>query len=257
MSFRALTFQEKDGIGVIQVNSSPGDQEEVHLLADDLADLCDEIVWNDELKVIVLTGAREDSFAIAPGQAESPSEFGLDGERGAGSLTASLARLDHPLLAAVKGDATGRGLEMMLTCDLRIATEASHFRFPEIETGLIPSGGGTQRLSRLVGKGKALEMILTGTGINAQEAHRIGLINRVVPSGDLLKVAMEMASEMAARGPLALRYTKEAVCKGMDMTLEQGLRLEADLYLLLHTTKDRSEGISAFREKRTPRFQGR
>jgi enoyl-CoA hydratase/carnithine racemase len=257
MSFRTLTFQEKDGVGVIQVNSSPSDQEEVHLLADDLADLCNEIVWNDELKVIVLTGAREDSFAIAPGQVEPPSKSGLDGERGAGSLTASLARLDHPLLAAVKGDATGPGLEMMLTCDLRIATEASHFRFPEIETGLIPSGGGTQRLSRLVGKGKALEMILTGTGINAQEAHRIGLINRVVPSGDLLKVAMEMAREMAARGPLALRYTKEAVYKGMDMTLEQGLRLEADLYLLLHTTKDRSEGISAFREKRTPRFQGR
>jgi enoyl-CoA hydratase/carnithine racemase len=122
---------------------------------------------------------------------------------------------------------------------------------------MIPSDGGTQRLARLVGRGKTLEMILTGEVIDAQEALRIGLVHRVVPKKDLTEVAMKMAQEMASKGPIALRYTKEAVYKGMDMTLEQGLRLEADLYLLIHTTKDRTEGIQAFREKRKPKFEGK
>jgi enoyl-CoA hydratase/carnithine racemase len=109
----------------------------------------------------------------------------------------------------------------------------------------------------LVGKGKALELILTGETIDAQEAFRIGLVSKVVPSDELMVAAMDMAREMASKGPIALRYAKEAIHKGMDLTLEQGLRLEADLYLLIHTTKDRAEGIQAFREKRTPKFEER
>jgi enoyl-CoA hydratase/carnithine racemase len=108
-----------------------------------------------------------------------------------------------------------------------------------------------------VGRGKALEMILTGETIDAEEALRIGLVNKVVPKKDLMKVTMKMAEEMATKGPIALRYAKEAIYKGMDMTLEQGLRLEAGLYLLIHTSKDRTEGIQAFREKRTPKFEGK
>jgi enoyl-CoA hydratase/carnithine racemase len=108
-----------------------------------------------------------------------------------------------------------------------------------------------------VGRDKALEMILTGEMIEAQEAYRIGLVNKIVPPGELITVAMDMAKEMASKGPVALRYAKEAIYKGMDVTLEQGLRLEADLYLLLHTTRDRTEGINAFRKKRTPKFEGR
>jgi enoyl-CoA hydratase/carnithine racemase len=108
-----------------------------------------------------------------------------------------------------------------------------------------------------VGRGKALEMILTGEVIDAQEALRIGLVNKVVPNKDLMEVTMKMAQDMASKGPIALRYTKEAIYKGMDMTLEQGLRLEADLYLLIHTSKDRTEGIQAFQEKRKPKFEGK
>jgi enoyl-CoA hydratase/carnithine racemase len=161
------------------------------------------------------------------------------------------------VIAAISGDAIGQGLELALACDIRIASEASRFGLPQIESGVIPWDGGTQRLSRLVGKGKALEMILTGEMIEAQEALRIGLVHKVLPKKDLTEVTMKMAQEMASKGPIALRYTKEAIYKGMDMTLEQGLHLEADLYLLIHTSKDRTEGIQAFREKKKPQFEGR
>jgi len=146
---------------------------------------------------------------------------------------------------------------MALACDIRISAESSRFGMPLIQAGLIPWDGGTQRLARLVGRGKALEMILTGKTISAQEAQRIGLVNQVVSSQDLMGTTIKMAREMASKGSVALKYTKEAVYQGIDLTLEQGLRLEADLYLLIHTTKDRTEGIRAFREKRVPKFEGK
>jgi len=123
--------------------------------------------------------------------------------------------------------------------------------------GEIPWDGGTQRLSRLVGRGKAMEMILSGEFIDAQEAYRIGLVNKIVLPDELLTVVMDMAQKMASKGPIALKYAKEAICKGLDLSLEQGLRLEADLYFLLHTTRDRTEGITAFRDKRSPGFEGK
>ena len=127
----------------------------------------------------------------------------------------------------------------------------------QISHNEIPFDGGTQRLPRLVGRTKAMEMILTGLKIDSEEAKAIGLVNQVVPAEELMPSALKMAEDLAAKGPIALRYAKEAVLKGMDMTLEQGLRLEADLYFLLHTTQDRQEGITAFREKRPPEFEGK
>jgi enoyl-CoA hydratase len=146
---------------------------------------------------------------------------------------------------------------LALACDIRIATERSKFSLPQIEWGVIPWDGGTQRLARLVGRGKALEMVLTGERVDAQEAHRIGLVSKIVPPDQLMKEAMDLAKEMATKGPVALRYSKEAINKGMDLTLQQGLGLEADLYLLIHTTKDRTEGIKAFQEKRKAKFEGK
>jgi enoyl-CoA hydratase/carnithine racemase len=128
---------------------------------------------------------------------------------------------------------------------------------PHIQAGMIPWDGGTQRLPRLVGKSKAIELILTGEMVNAQEAHRIGLVNRIVEAKDLLSTVSEMAHAMAGRGPIALRYAKEAILQGLDMTLEQGLRLEADLYFILHSTKDRTEGIKAFQKKRKAKYKGK
>ena len=172
-------------------------------------------------------------------------------------LFKSIVDLIIPSIAAINGDAIGIGLELALACDLRICTETAHFAMNHIMYGGIPWDGGTQRLSRIVGRGKAMEMILTGEVIDAQEAHSIGLVHRVIPDDEILTVVMDTAREIASKGPIAVRYAKEAIRKGMDLTLEQGLRLEADLYFLLHTTSDRTEGIKAFQEKRSPRFEGR
>jgi enoyl-CoA hydratase/carnithine racemase len=145
---------------------------------------------------------------------------------------------------------------MALACDVRIASETSKFGLPQIRAGLVPWDGGTQRLSRTVGKAKALEMILTGELIDAREANRIGLVSRIVPADKVTTTVMELAKDMASKSSVSLEYCKEAIVKGMDLTLEQGLRLEADLYFLMHTTHDRKEGIKAFQEKRKPKFKG-
>lgn len=247
MRYQVLNYEKKENVAVIHIVGRAFGPVTMDQLTDELTDLCAEIVSNGETRVIILDGVEESPFSMenaVPGAILR-------------SLSEPIARLDLPVIASINGDALGQGLELALACDIRISTEASHFGFPHIQKGFIPWDGGTQRLSRLVGRGKALEMILTGEKIDAQEAYRIGLVNKVVPQGDLTAVVMKMAREMASKAPFALKYAKETIYKGMDLTLEQGLHLESDLYLLLHTTKDRTEGIEAFREKRTPRFEGK
>ena len=242
-----LKYQKTDKVMIINILGSMSDQGKLAQLADELTDVCAEIGSNGETRVVILDGIEENAL---------PME-GADAETMARSLSQPIASLDFPVIASINGDVIGIGLELALACDIRITKESSRFGLPHIRAGLIPWDGGTQRLSRLVGKGKALELILTGETIDAQEAFRIGLVSKVVPSDQLMVVAMDMAREMVSKSPIALRYAKEAIYKGMDLTMEQGLHLEADLYLLLHTTKDRTEGIDAFREKRTPKFEGK
>ncbi len=222
--------------------------EVVHMSVE-LSEIGAKISAEEEAWVVILTGAGERSFFIDPPEGGPLSKIS--------SLAEPIAGLDVPVIAAIPGDAIGLGLELALAADIRIAAETSRLGIPHIKKGLIPWDGGTQRLSRLVGKAKALEMILTGETIAAPEASRLGLLNRIAPPGDVLKVAANMAQEMAAMGPLALKYAKEAIHQGMNLTLDQGLRLEADLYFLLHTTRDRTEGVRAFQKKKTPRFEGR
>jgi enoyl-CoA hydratase len=166
-------------------------------------------------------------------------------------------RCPQPIIAAIRGYALGGGLELALACDLRIAGEDAQLGLTEINLAIIPGGGGTQRLARLVGRGKALEMILTGARLSAAEALRVGLVERVVPPGDVLSSAQALARSLADKAPVALRYAKEAVVKGLELPLAEGLRLEGDLSTLLRTTEDRLEGARAFLEKRRPRWQGR
>ncbi len=144
---------------------------------------------------------------------------------------------------------------MALAADIRIASSKARFGLPQVAAGQIPGDGGTQRLPRIVGRGKALELLMTGDVINAEEALEIGLVSRVCEPAELAAETQKLAESIAAKGPIALRYVKEAVNKGLDMTLEQGLRLEADLYFLLHTTADRTEGIKSYLEKRPPHFK--
>jgi len=251
-----LTHQKEENLIIIRIGLVKP-TEEMSQLAGELRDLCEEITFSPDIRVVVLTGADENSFSIEPGICPPDSEKGEDPETGIWSLTEPIAKLDLPVIAAINGDAMGQGLELALACDIRIASEGSRFALTHITSGFMPGDGGTQRLSRLIGKGKAIEMILTGDRMDAQEALQLGLVNRVVPSEKLEETAMQMAREMASKGPLAMRYAKEAINKGVDMTLEQGLRLEADLYFLLHTTQDRTEGIRMFQKKGVPQFQGK
>jgi enoyl-CoA hydratase/carnithine racemase len=172
-------------------------------------------------------------------------------------VAASVASLYPPVIAAINGDALGQGLELALGCDIRISAETAHFGLPQVAQGLIPMDGGSQRLPRLIGQARALELLLTAKTIDAREALDLGLVDKVVPQDRLRPEVEALATRLAAKSPIALRYAKEAVIKGMDLTLDQGLRLEADLYFLLHTTRDRSEGVRAFLEKRQARFKGK
>jgi enoyl-CoA hydratase len=257
MMFQTLHYRKTDHVIIIDIIDQLADPSKLIQLSDELTELCSEIAWDEEIRVVLITDAEGKSFSMDVDVISLGLRDNEELKINALNLAESIAKLDKPIIAAINGDALGQGLELALACDLRIATETSHFGLPHIRMGLIPWDGGTQRLSRLVGRGKALEMILTGEMIDAKEAYRIGLVNKIVPSGELRTIVMDMAKEMASKGPISLRYTKEAVNKGMDMTLEQGLHLEADLYLLLHTTKDRTEGIQAFRGKKTPQFEGK
>ena len=208
----------------------------------EIAHVCEHITEDDEVYVVILTGGG-DVFC----RGGDPSTC----------AAAALAALDRPVIAAVNGAASGAGLELALAADIRICSDTASFTLPQVAEGILPSDGGTQRLPRIVGRGKALELLLTAETISAAEALEIGLVSAVCPAAELEAEAAKLAESIAAKGPLALRYLKEAVIKGMDLTLEQGLRLEADLYFLLHTTTDRTEGITAFREKRDPDYKGK
>jgi len=257
MLYQTVTLQRVNHVMVVTINYPMNDKGGMARLSDELAELSTEAAWDEEVRVIIITGAGEKSFSMEGCLNGEISGTNEEQEIKFLSLAESIAKLDRPVIAAIHGDAIGQGLELALACDIRVAAETSRFGLPHIRKGLIPWDGGTQRLSRMVGRGKALEMILTGETIDVQEALRMGLVNRVVPAGELMKVVMEIAQEIASRGPIAIRYAKEAIYKGMDMTLEQGLHLEAGLYLLLHTTEDRTKGIQAFREKKASPFEGR
>jgi enoyl-CoA hydratase/carnithine racemase len=222
-----------------------------------LADIKDSINSDDHIRAIIITGAGEKVFSMGTDLKEFRSAVKGWESLKRFSVALVLNQITKPIIAVINGDAFGQGLELALACDLRICSARARFAMPQILQGGIPWDGGTQNLPRLVGRSKGLELILSGKTIDAQEAHEIGLVSRVAPPDKLMRVAMNIARAMAAKAPIALRYAKELIKKGMDMTLEQGLSLEADLYSLLHTTRDRNEGIRAFLEKRSPKFDGR
>lgn len=222
----------------------------------ELREACGSLAGDAAVRAVVLTGAG-DAFATG-WDAAILRDVGALREAGAlGDPFGCLAELPKPVICAVNGDALGGGLALALAADIRIAAEGARFGLPESDAGLLPAGGATQRLARLVWRGKALELLLTGEAIDASEALRIGLVSEVVPAGELAARAQEIAERIAERGPLAVQYAKEAVSRGLEMPLEQALRYETDLTVILQTTEDRAEGVRAFIEKRKPKFKGK
>ena len=220
-------------------------------LLGELSRACEAIEVDDDICAVVLTAEGEhfclgwDAALLEGGGGPPADPFGC------------LAELPRPVVCAVQGDTLSAGLELALACDIRLAAEDAHLGLPETKLGRVPMGGGTQRLARLVGRGKALEMILTGEPVDAREALRIGLASAVTATDKLAAEAEAIAGRIAERGPIAVRYAKEAINRGLEMPLEQALRYETDLTVILQTTEDRAEGVRAFLGKRKPKFKGR
>ncbi len=215
---------------------------------------------SDRVGALIVTGAGDKAFVAGADINELARQTPVEGERYARAGQAVFSRLEalgKPSIAAINGYALGGGLELALACTLRIASEAARLGLPETTLAIIPGYGGTQRLSRLVGRGPALEMILTGEPIDAREAHRIGLVNRVVPASDLAAAAERLARTLLQRGPVALRCALQAVREGLEMPQAEGLAHEASLFGLTCATEDMREGTRAFLEKRKPTYRGR
>ncbi len=244
MIYRTLSHQKIGPVAVVNIGG-PDYRGLTPQLATEIDAVCDDIAWDEQTRVVALLFDGE----------ISPSSGG-DPEAEDSSIVESFARLKQPVIAGMRGDTVGLGLELAMACDVRIASEGSRFGFPGVRDGATPHAGGTQRLPRLIGRAKALELLLTGDLIDGDEALRIGLISRSVHASSLEGVVVDMAKEMAEKSPLATDFVKEALRNGLDLTLDQGLRMELDLYLLLFTTKDRVEGVNAFKEKRKPEFKG-
>jgi len=254
---KILTCHKKEHVAFISINAVLNDQVAISYLSDELHDICSIVRSDNEVRVVVVTSSLDAAFSLGKDVISVVSGTEEDAGSHSGTLAEPIAKINKPVIAGINGNAIGLGLELILACDIRICTETSRFGLPHIKAGSIPGDGGTQRLSRLVGKGKAMELILTGDLIDAQEADRIGLVNRIVSPLELNDAVSDLSRKMAAKSPIALKYAKEAVHDGMDLSLAQGLRLEADLYFLLHTTEDRREGVKAFQEKRQPEFKGK
>jgi len=209
---------------------------------------------------VILTGAGDKAFIagadiselanVSAVEAEESSTFGQE-------VLNLVENLGKPVIAAINGFALGGGCETAMACTIRVASEHAKFGQPEVKLGLIPGGGGTQRMPRLVGKGRALQIILSGEIINAQEAYRIGLVNEVVPAVDVITRAEAILKQIFSNAPIAVKYSLEAVNKGLETSVAEGLSLEASLFGLCAGTEDKREGTQAFLQKRAPQFQGR
>ena len=209
---------------------------------------------------VILTGAGDKAFIAGADISELAQVTAVEAEKSSSygqEVLNLIETLGKPVIAAVNGFALGGGCETAMACTLRVASENAKFGQPEVALGLIPGGGGTQRLPRLVGKGRALQLILSGGMINAQEAYRIGLVNEVVPASDLIARAEAILKQIFSNAPIAVRFSLEAVNKGLEASLAEGLSLEAALFGLCAGTEDKKEGTSAFLKKRAPQFQGR
>ena len=258
--YETLIYEKKDNIGVLTINRPERMNAISNQLTSEMMQFLDEVEDDDSLRVLIITGAGEKAFVAGADIKELEERDALIGRRVSRMRQEVFSRIENltvPVIAAVNGYALGGGLELALACSIRISSEKAQFGAPEVKLGIIPGDGGTQRLPRLVGLGRAMEMILTGDFIDAQEAYRIGLVNRVVPHEELMEKTMELAQKIAARPPLAVKYAKEAVNRSQEGDTASGYALESYLHALTCTTEDKKEGVAAFLEKRKGKFRGK
>jgi enoyl-CoA hydratase len=260
MAFDNLLIERDEATAIVTINRPKVLNALNTQTLDELRRAVLELKHDERVRVVILTGAGEKSFVagadineLAVQTPTSGREHALAGQQ----VFDLIENLGKPVIAAINGYALGGGCELAMACTLRLAADSAKLGQPEIALGLIPGYAGTQRLSRLVGKGKAMEMILTGAPIAADEARRIGLVNRVVPAASLMTEARALAAQLAKHAPIAMRYIINAVKKGAEMPFAEACQYEATLFGLVASTDDMKEGTAAFLAKRKPEFKGR
>lgn len=256
-SYQYILIDRDERVGIVTLNRPKELNALNFTLVSELAQALDEFDRDDEIRCMVITGAGDRAFAAGADIKEMSDKSPIDMMLGGFEAWQRIKSIHKPLIAAVGGYAFGGGCELAMHCDMIVASENARFGQPEINIGVIPGAGGTQRLARTIGKYRTMEMVLTGTPFTAQEMAAHGLVNRVVPKGEHLIEAVKLAKEVATRAPIALRLAKEAVLAAFETTLEQGLAIERKNFFLLFATEDMREGMRAFIEKRKADFQGR
>ena len=257
--YETLLVEQRQHVAYVTLNRPTALNALNTALRRDLQQCFTDLQADPGVRVVVITGAGRAFCAGADiKEWREPTSVVEDREeRLRFNVWQAMSRCEAPIIAAINGYALGGGCELAMCCDIRIASDQAQLGLTEVTLGIIPGGGGTQRLPRLVGPGKALELILTGKRIDAHEALRLSLVEQVVPHDQLEVVVGELAQTIVSRAPLAVKYAKEATVRGLELPLSEGLKVESELYTLLRTTEDRMEGARAFQERRPPQFKGR
>jgi enoyl-CoA hydratase len=260
MNFENILLEKKNAIAYVTINRPKVLNALNMATMEELRSAFHDIKGDKDIRVVILTGSGEKAFIAGADIGELSKQDAVTGKeythRGQSVLNL-IENLGKPVIACINGFALGGGCELALACTMRLASDNAKLGQPEVKLGIIPGYGGSQRLPRLVGKGIAMQMVLAGEMISAQEAHRIGLVNEVVPQPELIPRAEAIAAKIIANAPLAVQYALEAVNKGMEMTLAEGLYLEAVLFAVACSSEDKKEGTTAFLEKRAPQFKGK
>src|SRR6202165_1573594 len=255
--YQSLLVDRDERIGIVTLNR-PKELNALNFqLVSELANALEELDRDEEILCMVITGAGEKAFAAGADVKEMSEKSPIEMMLGGFQNWEGIRRIHKPLIAAVGGYALGGGCELAMQCDMIVASENARFGQPEILLGVIPGAGGTQRLARTLGKYRAMEIVLTGAPISAQEMAAHGLVNRVVPKGEHLAEALKLAKKVAEQAPIAIRLAKESVNAAFETSLEEGLDIERKNFFLLFATEDMREGMQAFTEKRKPDFKGK
>jgi len=260
MTYQTLLLEIRDGIAIVTVNRPDKLNALNDLVVSELHQAANQLKADPAVRGVILTGAGPKAFVAGADIGDLAKQGVIDGRQRAlmgQQMLYALERMGKPVLAAVNGFALGGGCELAMACHIRIASENARFGQPEVNLGITPGYGGTQRLPRIVGKGNALYMLLTGEHVGAADALRMGLVSRVVAPDQLMIEAEKLMKGIVAKGPVALALTIEAVDRGIETTLEEGLRIEADAFGLVASTADMKEGLTAFLEKRAAKFEGK